>query len=200
MAIVGAIAAVVGAVVGAALGGVSAAQQADTAKKQAEYQTLLNQNKAKEFEINRQLADRDAKNTESIAKTKEDQRRRLTASIIGQQRSSIAGSGFDVGVGSALDVIGDTAEFGELDALNIRFSGQQQAFSDRLRGRGFQSGANAAFADSALADFNANAFARDARANGISTALTSATTVASKWYQAGSTTSSVSPTPQTFNA
>jgi len=62
---------------------------------------------------------------------KEAQHRLLVSSKIGEQRAQIGSSGFDVGAGSALDVIGDTAAMGEVDALTIRADAEREAWGHR---------------------------------------------------------------------
>lgn len=51
--------------------------------------------------------------------------------ILGMQRAAFGASGGVVDVGSALDVLEDTAYFGELDALTIRANAEREAWYHR---------------------------------------------------------------------
>jgi hypothetical protein len=53
-----------------------------------------------------------------------------TQSKIGQQKVDYAASGVDVGTGTPLDVMNDTATKGKLDALTLRYGGQVQGLRD----------------------------------------------------------------------
>lgn len=63
------------------------------------------------------------------AAEKERQQRMFAAQFIGQQRASYGASGVTTQGGSALDVLQESAAKAELDALNIRVSGQRQAWA-----------------------------------------------------------------------
>lgn len=52
---------------------------------------------------------------------------------IGRQRAGIAGSNVDVGYGSAVDVQGDAAYLGELDALTIRTNAAREAWGYKVQ-------------------------------------------------------------------
>lgn len=58
----------------------------------------------------------------------EGRQRLATAMKIGEQRAQMSAAGIDVGAGSALDVLGDTAAFGEQDALTIRANAEREAW------------------------------------------------------------------------
>jgi hypothetical protein len=71
-----------------------------------------------------------------------DRFRRDTKRTIGAQRASMAGQGVAVDSGTALEIQEQTAEIGELDALEIRNNAAREAFGykteavdARLRGR-----------------------------------------------------------------
>lgn len=54
------------------------------------------------------------------------------AQLKGRQRSALAASGVEVGSGSALDILGDTAALGELDALTIRSNAERESYEQRV--------------------------------------------------------------------
>lgn len=110
----------------------------------------------------------------------EEQRQRIsTKRALGTARASIAANGFDVGSGSALDVVGDIAGFGELDALTIRYNTEMDARALELKSDQYQMMAvherqKGKF--SLLAGFTSMAG---------NTLLTSATEVHPRWYKYG---------------
>lgn len=67
-------------------------------------------------------------------KVEEGRSRIQTADIKGKQKTGFAASGVDVGSGSPVDILSDTAAFGELDALTIRQGAEADAESLRSRG------------------------------------------------------------------
>lgn len=76
----------------------------------------------------------------------EEQDMRLrTAGLIGEQAAAFGASGAEINTGSSLDILGDTAELGELDALRIRNNAQREAYA-HLAGASLSEaeGANAA--------------------------------------------------------
>lgn len=106
----------VGAVIGA-VGQVRAGRAAnETAKSNAQ--------------VNRIMAD------DALARGAADEaaQRRKTASFKGEQAAIFGASGAEINTGSSLDILADTAEFGELDALRIRNNAEREAF-------GFEAGA-----------------------------------------------------------
>jgi hypothetical protein len=61
-------------------------------------------------------------------KAAEASQRRKTAALKGQQAARFGAGGGEVNTGSALEILADTAEFGELDALRIRSNAEREAF------------------------------------------------------------------------
>jgi hypothetical protein len=60
----------------------------------------------------------------------EEQDMRLrTAGFMGEQAAAFGASGAEINTGSSLDILGDTAELGELDALRIRNNAQREAYA-----------------------------------------------------------------------
>ncbi len=56
-----------------------------------------------------------------------------TRQLIGQQRVGLAGAGQQVGTGSALDIVSDTAALGKLDERIVRANAEREAMSLRMR-------------------------------------------------------------------
>lgn len=57
----------------------------------------------------------------------EEAQRRKTAALMGRQRAMMAASNLDLGSGSPLAILGDTALLGELDAETIKGNAKRQA-------------------------------------------------------------------------
>ncbi|MFQ6256121.1 hypothetical protein ACLMPK_01230 [Yersinia enterocolitica] len=76
-----------------------------------------------------------AKDTLNAGNTQAQQQRDQARALAGKQAAALAASGADLTTGSALDVFGDTAEGGELDALTTVNNAQRQA-----AGLNFQAG------------------------------------------------------------
>ncbi len=67
-------------------------------------------------------------NMERQAGLEEQRRQRLkTAQIIGQQKAGMAASGLMLNDGTPLDVMSDSAEMGELDALMLGYNSEKRA-------------------------------------------------------------------------
>lgn len=70
--------------------------------------------------------------------------RRDASRVIGQQRVAYAASGVDVGVGSPVNVAGDTRMIAEMDAEVIRNNAAREAWGYRRQGAQFSQQASAA--------------------------------------------------------
>lgn len=101
-------------------------QAGKAAKAQANYASQVAKNNAIIQEQNAKAA------LDKASADKED-RRRETLQRIGLQRAQLAAQGFDVGDGSALDILGDTAALGELDVLRIEADGENRARNFRVQ-------------------------------------------------------------------
>lgn len=83
-------------------------------------------------EMNATLAERRAKDTIERGKVEEQRKRQEVARIKGAQTAAMAANGVDVGFGSPLDTLVDTAVMGELDALTIRTNSYREAYDHRV--------------------------------------------------------------------
>ena len=99
-----------------------------------------------------------------------------TRQLIGRQRTSLAGSGQVVDEGSALDLVLDTAELGKMDELTIRNRAEREAL-------GFEAQASGFAGEAKLRTLTASSAKSAAKTNSLSTLLTSAGSVASKWQR-----------------
>ena len=116
--------------VSAVVSAMGAAQQTKAANEAAKFQSQVAAN-------NEQTANMYAEDAITRAQIEADDHRRKIAQVKGDQLASIAASGFDVGQGSALDILGDTAAMGELDILRIKDNGAREAAKYRQQGANF---------------------------------------------------------------
>lgn len=77
---------------------------------------------------NARIAEQNAGIAMQQAGAREDQQRRGAAMELGRQAAAFSQSGVDPTSGSAMRVAADSAAQAELDALNLRYEGQMQAF------------------------------------------------------------------------
>lgn len=116
---------------GAVLGGVSAAQQHEQARANAEMQ-------AQQAEYNKRLAEREAARTE--AETAENMRRQHEAAeeLKARQRAMLGHSGAAFASGSPLAVLGQTAADEELKVLDTAYAGYSSAQQHREQAKMYQ--------------------------------------------------------------
>lgn len=143
------------------IGGV---QQYQAAKAEGEYAEAVANENAK-------INDLRAEQAAQIGNIEEERQRRRVRQMLGSQRAAFAANNVDMGTGTAVEVLGDTAGFGEADALAIRSNALREAW-------GFRVGA-----------MDDRARGRAARAAGrnsaIGTLLTTGAQVAGSWANAG---------------
>ncbi|WAH51950.1 hypothetical protein LMA04_17920 [Pseudescherichia vulneris] len=73
-----------------------------------------------------------------------DEARRRNRQAIGTQIATAAANGADISTGSALDIFGDTAQFGELDALTTVNNAQREAYGFEVQASNYKNQAAAA--------------------------------------------------------
>ena len=106
----------------------AAAQQSSRAAQaayQTAYQTAQARNAAAVSEYNAQDAER-------RGEVEEERQRRKTSLLLGTQQARFAAQGSDL-MGSPLDLLGDTAAFGEQDALATRYQAAREAWGQRIQ-------------------------------------------------------------------
>lgn len=123
-------AAAVATIAAAAVSAYGAVQSGNAAKNQAEYQSAVDRN-------NQQTAEWQAKDALDRGAEAERQQRLKVQSALGSQRAAMAANGVDLTSGSPLDILGDTAMYGELDALTIRSNAEREAYGYRAQSQNF---------------------------------------------------------------
>lgn len=120
--------------------GVSAAYNAyqqhesgQAAKKVGTAQEAAANDAADISDYNAQVADEQAADATARGTEQENKFRAGVRGIIGTQRAGFAGNGVDVGFGSSVDVQGDAAYLGELDALQIRTNAAREAWGYQVQ-------------------------------------------------------------------
>lgn len=142
-------------------------QQAQAQANAARYQAQV----ARNAQV---VAGYNADNARKTGLINEDKQREQTSLIEGKQRAALASQGGDVTDGSAVDIIGDTARAGTVDALTIRSNAARQAWGYEVAGAGY--GAQAGLSDMQAANATANLpFAIG------SSLLGGASSIANKW-------------------
>lgn len=106
-----------------ALGSVSQANQARQAGQAA--------NQAAQY--NAQVSEAQATDALQRGEANAAQIRGRTRQQIGRQTTALAGAGVDVGSGSALDIISDTAAFGSMDEQTARSNAMREAYGFRTQ-------------------------------------------------------------------
>jgi hypothetical protein len=101
-----------------------AIMQGQAQAKQAKYQSAVERNNAT-------IAGWQAQDATQRGQIEEQRQRLATARLHGAQRAGMAANGVEVGAGSSLDVLMDTAQLGELDALTIRSNAEREAYGLR---------------------------------------------------------------------
>jgi len=159
----------VAGIVGTGVSALGAIQQGQAQSQAAKYQAGVDRN-------NTILAQRAAKDAiERGAEAEATQRRKNTV-LLARQRAAVASSGIELGTGSPLDILGDTAQFGELDAQTIRSNAEREAMGDRAKASNFQASAG-------LNDMKASSASTAGFIGGASSLLSGGQTVAANWYK-----------------
>ena len=116
----------------------SGQKAASAAEAQGQAQREAAESQAQLAEWNAEVAGLQQK--DAIARGAEEEQRFRTGvrGLIGSQRAAFAGSGVDVGFGSAVDVQADAAFLGELDALTIRTNAAREAWGYQVQGEDLQ--------------------------------------------------------------
>ena len=73
-----------------------------------------------------------------------DETRRRNRQALGTQIATAAANGGDISTGSAADIFGDTAQFGELDALTTVNNAQREAYGYEVQASNYKAQASAA--------------------------------------------------------
>ena len=131
-----------------------------------EFQSAVARNNAGLSEIQRKDALLRGQSTEQNVRLR-------TAQVGGTQRASLAARGIDIGEGSPLNILTDTAFMGERDALTARDNAAKEAWGFQVQGQNHADNA-------ALLDWRASQISPAGDA--INTLITGAGKVAAGWY------------------
>lgn len=118
----GTIAAVALSAASTVFGGIA---QANAARQQAAIQRQEAEHAARQQEFNAQRARVEADDIADKARDEEKRMRDQAAQVKGAQRAAIGASGFDVGSGSAMDLLRETEIIEDEDAYTIRFNAKR---------------------------------------------------------------------------
>lgn len=89
----------------------------------AKYQADAGKSAAKSVEMQEQANAQDSINRNRVA---EERQREKTSLLAARQKAVMGANGLDLTSGSPLDIIGDTAALGEMDALTIHNNGERE--------------------------------------------------------------------------
>lgn len=122
-------------IVTAVLGAVGQFMQFKAQAAQAKYQAAVDRNNAI-------IATRFAKDSRARGDEAEAQVRIRNAAFLGRQRSVFGARNIDMSSGSALDILGDTAALGELDALTTKNNFEREAIGFESQSMNFRASAS----------------------------------------------------------
>lgn len=144
-------------------------QQAAQEAKALKYQAAVDNN-------NKIIQERQAADAISRGKNEEMLHRIKIGQLKGQQVNAFAKNGVEVDSGSALDVLSDTAQIGELEALTIRSNAARDAYGYQVNAMNYDASAKNNLAA-------AKNVKKSATMSGVGTVLSTAGSVSDKWYK-----------------
>ncbi len=112
---------------------VGSRKTAAATKAAGEAQKKVAESSAEVLDYNAMIADLQAKDAIARGAEAESRFRSQIRGTIGAQRAGIAAGNVDVSFGSAVDVQGDAAFLGELDALTLRTNAAREAWGYRVQ-------------------------------------------------------------------
>jgi hypothetical protein len=152
---------------GSVMGATGAYRSAAGQKAALSYQASVADANANINEQQAEVALMNGQQTEAAQRLK-------TAAMLGDQKAAFAANGVDVNSGSPIEVMASTKGLGERDAFTIRDNAARMAWAYRERAKGFQGEASMD---------RATAGAMNPGMAAIGSLLSSAGTVADKWYR-----------------
>lgn len=135
---------------------------------------------------NARTAENEAQQIRNVASEKENIQRRRTAELVSKQRAQIGASGIELGSGSAAQLQEDALTLGEVDALRIRDTGNQQ-FAAAMDESRFQTARADAFDSFAKSTTAASLLDRGSELFGVG--------VSAKWFTSDSAAAQTSGSP-----
>lgn len=169
------------AIASLAMGALGAVQQSNAQKAAAKSAANEARYNAQVARNNQIIQEQNAEAALDQGRAEAEDKRRETAQRLGLQRAQLAAQGFDVGAGTSLDILGDTAALGELDVLRIESDAENRARNFRVQGSNFG-------AEAGLQDMSARNSLTAGALNSRSTLISGATgtlSSAAKFSEAG---------------
>ncbi|MEH3248502.1 hypothetical protein POV86_04395 [Enterobacter roggenkampii] len=105
----------------------SAAASAYSQNQQAKYTSAV-------AEKNADIAEAQAQDSVNRGNAQADEIRRRNRQAAGTQAATMGATGAELSTGNALDIFGDTAQFGALDALTTVNNAQREAYGYQVQG------------------------------------------------------------------
>jgi len=163
------------AVVGTAVTVVGQQQAARAQQKASDFNAAVARN-------NSIIAERQAKDAIARGEVEASLAQRQAKQLAARQRVAFAANGVVVDEGTALDIVGDTAELGKFDELRARNNAAREALGFRTQGMNFD-------AEAELSEFQGQQARTSANFATAGSIISGASTVASRWQQFNQTTS-----------
>lgn len=113
------------------------AMQAYSQNQQSKYQSAV-------ADQNADIAERQSQDAINRGNAQADEVRRRNRQAAGTQAATMGATGADLSSGNALDIFGDTAQFGQLDALTTVNNAQREAYGFQVQAMNSRAEANAA--------------------------------------------------------
>lgn len=99
---------------------------------------------SKVAEANADIATAQANDAINRGNAEAEQRRRETRQRLGTQAATMGATGADLSTGNALDIFGDTAQFGALDSLTTANNAQREAYGYQVQAANYKAEASSA--------------------------------------------------------
>lgn len=159
----------VAGIASAGVGAIGAVQQGQAQKDSADYQAAVDRNNAI-------LSQRQARDALERGQADQQTQMRKNADALGRARASYASRGIEGNFGSPLEVMGDMAQFGALDAKTIGVNSEREA-------AGYAAQAANSNASATLRQMQGNNAQTAGFIGGANSLLSGATSVAERWYK-----------------
>jgi flagellar motor component MotA len=124
-------------IAGTAISAMGQIQAGRAAQSQANYQAAVNRNNAI-------IAERMATDARKRGVAAVDEHNRKVAALMGRQTAVMGAAGLDLTGGSPLDILGDTAQLGRLDAMTISNNFEREALGHEAQRSNFSAEAELA--------------------------------------------------------
>lgn len=161
--------AIAATVLSTAVGAFGQIQAGNAQAAEAKYQSQIAANNAK-------IMSQEAGDARRRAQVDEENARIRQQQLQGRQRAVMGAQGVDMSSGNALDILSDTAAFGEMDALQTRENGEREARAAEIKGANFT-------ADAQLGRMRAKSASQAGMIGAAGTVLSGVGSVSEKWYK-----------------